>query len=265
MCLDTSDISLPDMSKCVQKYDLIYGEHVSLSVLQNRSREIFKIYMTPKRMESFPRNLMTQYDDKIEILDPHQLDKMVRRDDKHQGIILKVGDLIEKVEFVKFLAQNKEERVFGIALDQVQDPHNVGAIIRSAACFGIDFIGICEHGAPRINSTIARSSAGFSEVVPIYVFVNLLHLIDKIRKAGFWIIGFDSNTTNNDKLGDILDQYEKVLFVFGSEGSGMRKIIKDNCDFIVKIPMVDNVDSLNVSNASAIVAYESFLSKKGRK
>ena len=141
-------------------------------------------------------------------------------------------------------------------LDHVQDPHNVGNIIRSAFCFNVDAIILTERNACGITSAVVRSSAGYSECSLICKVNNTINAIEKLKKVGYLIIGFDSNATEKNKLDTIIGKYDKYVFIFGSEGDGMKDLTKKYCDFLVKLPMNPNAESLNVANTATIVGWE---------
>ncbi len=246
-----------------QKSYFIYGDHACTSVIKNKSRDIYGIYLTEERYSKLENDIRRKFSGIIQIVSSQHLGKIVQDGDRHQGIAMKVGPLLNKLSLVEMVNSIKEKR-FGcfVMLDRVQDPQNIGAIIRSASCFGVDGILIPEHGAPAIGSTIIRSSAGFSEEMPIYTCVNLTQTIDFFKKSDFWIVGLDGSASAKDTTREIVEKYQRIVFVLGNEGGGIRGAIKSHCDKLLKIPMLPNKDSLNVSNASAIVCYEYFMAKQ---
>jgi 23S rRNA (guanosine2251-2'-O)-methyltransferase len=139
-----------------------------------------------------------------------------------------------------------------VALDQITDPHNIGAIIRTCAGFGVDGIVITKNHSNINSPTVAKSSSGMIDLVKIYEVTNLSNAINKLQKSGVWVIGLDSNTDMS--LKDVT-KFDKCLLILGSEGEGLRRMTKEHCDLLVKIPLSKHVDSLNVSNAAAIAIY----------
>jgi 23S rRNA (guanosine2251-2'-O)-methyltransferase len=152
-----------------------------------------------------------------------------------------------------------------LLLDQVTDPHNIGAILRSAAAFGALAVIVPEAGAPDETGVLAKSASGALEVVPLVRVTNLARAMDQLKELGFWCIGMDGHATNS--IGD-QKLPSRAAFVMGSEGDGMRRLTAENCDFVTKLPMSPAIESLNVSNAAAITLYEyrrqyPFETKKG--
>jgi 23S rRNA (guanosine2251-2'-O)-methyltransferase len=252
------------MSRRQLQYHLIYGEHAVISVLEGGMREIFNVYIAPDKLHGLSAKIRDRYADRIISVDKKFLDKLTRCEHKHQGFAVKAGDLKERGDIIETIASLSEtqDRIYGIALDRIQDPHNVGAIIRSAVCFNIDFMALCKHEAPAINNTIVRTSAGCSEKISIHTFNNLNHLIRHLRHYDFCIIGLDSNTDSTTTPKDIGLHFKRALFILGSEGHGLNRALRKNCDVLMHIQMNKQLDSLNVSNAAAIVAYETFLSRQ---
>ena len=139
---------------------------------------------------------------------------------------------------------------------QINTPNNVGNIIRSAFCFGIDGLILPERDACGITPAVVRTSAGYSEQLPIYQVGNVANALEKLKRVGYWIIGFDVNTNTQDSLTEVVNKYDKCVFVFGSEGEGMRDLTKKQCDILIRLPMAKGAESLNVANTSAIVGWE---------
>lgn len=140
-----------------------------------------------------------------------------------------------------------------LLLDQISDPHNVGAIIRSAISFGVKKIIFCEHNSVKESATIVKSSAGTIDFVDLVVVTNFSNLIEKLKKLGYWCIGLDGLA--KVEIGEIKD-YKNIALVVGSEGGGIRDLVKKNCDLLVKIKINEEVESLNASVAAAIALYE---------
>lgn len=252
------------MVKRATGYHLIYGEHAVQSVLEHGMRDVMEIYVLPDKLYLLSAAIRHRYADRIQVVERKFLDRFTRCEHKHQGFAIKTGDLIDRGNLIDAIAQISDirERIYGIALDRVQDPHNVGAIIRSAACFDIDFIAMCKHDAPPINNTIVRTSVGCSERMPLYTFTNLNHLIRYLRPYDFCIMGLDADSDSVVVPKDIANNFKRALFILGSEGCGLNRSLRNSCDAIMRIPMNKGLDSLNVSNAAAIIAYETFISRE---
>jgi 23S rRNA (guanosine2251-2'-O)-methyltransferase len=145
-----------------------------------------------------------------------------------------------------------------LLLDEITDPHNFGAIIRSAVCLGADGIIIPKHNSAEVNHTVYKTSSGGAKHIPIARETNLKNCIEILKRNGFWIVGTDMHT---NKLIYETDFKMPTGLVIGSEGFGMRKTIKDKCDILVRIPMGGRIGSLNASVSAAIFLYEIFRQK----
>jgi 23S rRNA (guanosine2251-2'-O)-methyltransferase len=140
-----------------------------------------------------------------------------------------------------------------VILDQISDPHNVGAIMRTAAAFNAAAIIIAKNNAPDESANIAKIACGTMEITPIIKVVNITKTMEQIKEYGYWCIGLDGHAKQSISSSNLPD---KLALVLGSEGKGIRKLVKQTCDLLVTIPMNPNVESLNVSNAAAISLYE---------
>ena len=203
---------------------------------------------------------------KINQVDNKKLDELVAPLDKtlqdHRGIILTIeGETKEannKVDFdawIKENANNEDEYKTVVILDRVTDPHNVGAILRSADQFGASLVVMPEHNSANdisSNDVIARSSAGASAWVPYAIVNNLVRATEKLKEAGFWVYGADAG---GDTCGKI-EFAKKSVIVMGSEGTGIASLLEQQCDSIVSIPTCGKIDSLNVSVAAGVLLYE---------
>jgi len=171
-----------------------------------------------------------------------------------QGVVALVAtkDYIE-VEDILAAAQKRGEPCFILVLDEIEDPHNVGALIRSAEAAGAHGVIITKHHSAMLNQTVAKTSAGASVHLPAAKVTNLAQTIDELKRAGLWIVG---TTPESEKLYTEVDYKSPVAVVVGSEGKGMRKLISEKCDFLVRIPMYGKIDSLNASVAGALVMFE---------
>jgi 23S rRNA (guanosine2251-2'-O)-methyltransferase len=172
----------------------------------------------------------------------------------HQGY---VAEIIQK-EFINIediVQKSKSKDIFIIVLDGIKDPHNLGAIIRTSVCAGVDAIIIPKYRAVGITPTVSKTSSGTISNIDICRVTNISQSINILKKNNIWVAGLDINGdyiyTNSNLKGNI-------ALVIGSEGKGLSKLVKDSCDFTIKIPMKNNINSLNASVASAIVIYEVF-------
>lgn len=229
---------------------LIYGKHPVLSALKNPRRNLKSLYITKTLFQELELlNLQAH----VVFKTSQELTSMLPAGANHQNIILETPPL--KQLYLEDLLNKTSEQDSSclIILDQVTDPHNIGAIIRSAAAFGIDGVILPENNSPKENNTILKTSAGACETVPMVHVTNIAQCIKALKQEGYWIIGLDGNT-NTELESKIFSQ--KIVFVMGSEDTGMRKLTRENCDYIAKINISPNAESLNVSNAAAIAMYE---------
>lgn len=227
-----------------------YGRHAVIAALANPDRTVRKIWGTREALGALdlPPVLPIVYSDVAD------LGRMVPGDAPHQGVVAEVealddiwlGDLLEEG-----VPEEAARRPI-LVLDQVTDPHNIGAILRSAAAF--DALGIVtqDRHAPPESGVIARSASGALETVPWVRVVNLSRALDEIAEAGYWRIGLDG--TAQSTLGEALGAGRTAL-VLGAEGDGLRHNSMNHCDALAKLPISPRMESLNVSNAAAIALY----------
>ena len=188
-----------------------------------------------------------------ETVDRADIEKIVGAESVHQGLALHVAPL-ESVDLqdVLNLLEDTQPALF-IALDQVTDPHNVGAVIRSAAAFGASAVITTRHNAPKETGALAKAASGALESIPLVQVTNLKRAFKDCQDRGFWSVGLDAQAS------DTLDQIDlpaRCVIVLGAEGSGIRDGVRQTCDFMARLPITGAVDSLNVSNAAAIAMYD---------
>lgn len=227
---------------------IIYGRHAVLSALKNPKRHIQKLLITAEnKAEIEPLNVNFSIIDKKDFL------KILPEDAVHQGFALYCNRLeTYDIEDLIALAENKK-RCHILILDQVTDPQNIGAIIRSCAAFETLGLVVQDKNSPLESGAMDKASAGTIEFVPVARVTNLSRAIEKLKDAGFWVMGMDGYAeTTIDKI----NKSGKIAIVMGSEGKGMRHLVQENCDSSVKLPISSNVESLNVSTAAAIALYE---------
>ncbi len=232
-------------------YPRLYGRHAVTAALANPARVIRKVWGTRDAINALglPANLPIVYSDVAD------LGRMVPNDAPHQGLVAEVEPL-EDIWLADLLEQgagDDEARRPILVLDQVTDPHNVGAILRSAAAF--DALGIVtqDRHAPPESGVIARAAAGALEFVPWVRVVNLARALDEIAQAGYWRIALDGEA--DTLLDSALDKTGRVALVLGAEGEGLRLNSINHCDMMARLPMSSRMESLNVSNAAAIALY----------
>ena len=223
-----------------------WGRHAVAAALDNPDRRVLKAWATQEAADlmNFPSEVVLT---RAEVTD---LARLVPNDAPHQGVVIEVEPL-EHVWLGDLLSQASERAVL-LVLDQVTDPHNVGAILRSAAAFGAIGIVTQDRHAPPEGGALAKAASGALERVLWARVVNLARALDEIAEAGFWRIGLagEARTSLHDALGP-----PQVALVLGAEGPGMRQNIREHCDALAKLPISAAVESLNVSNAAAVALY----------
>jgi 23S rRNA (guanosine2251-2'-O)-methyltransferase len=223
-----------------------WGKHAVAAALDNPDRKVLKAWATRDAanfMQFAPE--MT-----VVMAEAPDLGRMVPHDAPHQGIVIEVEPL-EEVWLGDVLAEAPEKAVL-LVLDQVTDPHNVGAILRSAAAFGVIGIVTQDRHSPPESGALAKAASGALERVPWVRVVNLARALEEIAEAGFWRIGLagEAKTDLKEALGPA-----RVALVLGAEGPGMRSNTREHCDALAKLPISSAVESLNVSNAAAVALY----------
>jgi 23S rRNA (guanosine2251-2'-O)-methyltransferase len=224
-----------------------WGRHAVTAALANPERTVRKLWGTREALAALelPPVLPITYADVADLA------RMVPGDAPHQGIVIEV-DPLEEIWLGDLLEQGADDRRPLLVLDHVTDPHNVGAILRSAAAF--DALGIVTHDrhTPPESGTLARAASGALEIVPWVRVVNLARALDEIGEAGFWRIGLagEAKRTLSEVMGDT-----RPALVLGAEGEGMRHNTAQHCDELARLPISPKVESLNVSNAAAIALY----------
>ena len=229
---------------------VLYGRHAVISALNNPNRKISKLVCTPENAleirEKFPNlNIITA--------DRKDIDKLVPSEAVHQGYALFCTPLdnLSVEELCEMTANDKKCNV--LILDQVTDPQNIGAIIRSCAAFGSRALIVQDKNSPQESGAMVKAAAGTFEFMPIVRVTNLARTIEILKKSGFWVVGMDGYAKNNV---DSIDKDSKLAVIMGSEGAGMRRLIEESCDITVRLPISEKVESLNVSTAAAVVLYE---------
>jgi 23S rRNA (guanosine2251-2'-O)-methyltransferase len=178
-----------------------------------------------------------------------------------QGVVAIVGTkAYVEVDDILAVAQENGEPPFVLILDEIEDPQNLGALLRTAECSGIHGAIIPKHHAASVNQTVAKTSAGASEYLPVAKVTNIAQTLEELKKKGLWIVGTDADA---EKSYTQVDYSGPIAIVIGNEGSGIRHLVKEKCDFVVKIPVYGKIESLNASVAGALVMYEAVKKRKG--
>lgn len=238
---------------------IVYGKNV-FETLKDSPDQILDLYVQngarDKRIEkilsTLPKNI------RLKTVSKKEMDKMTDQG-VHQGIAARVKDLPmlsldELIEAVSAKEKKTGRLPLIVALDEIQDPHNVGAILRSADASGADGVILCKHKGAGLTPAAVKTSAGAAYSVPVASVSSLAGALRKLKDHGYWVAGSDFDEKSVDYRKGLYDR--KLVLVIGNEGKGMSKSVKDACDFKVHIPMRGEVQSLNASVAAGILMYE---------
>ena len=225
----------------------LWGHHAVKAALGNRDRRHHKLWATREALAELDGELPT--DLAVEYAAVSDLDRLVSRDASHQGLVLDCAALDDV--FLNAVARAEPERPV-LVLDQVTDPHNVGALLRSAAAFDAACIVTQDRHSPGETGVVAKAASGALETVPWVRVVNLARSLDELAELGYWRIGLAG--TAEATLAEALPS-GPVALVLGAEGPGMRPNTDTRCDARARLPISDAMESLNVSNAGAIALY----------
>lgn len=225
----------------------IWGRHAVEAALKNPDRQHRKLWATHDGVASLDGELPPGFP--LELAGPEDLARLVARDAPHQGLVLECDPLEDLL--LEDVLDGEVNRPI-VVLDQVTDPHNVGAILRSAAAFNAAAIVTQDRHAPPEGGVLAKSASGALEIVPWVRVVNLARALEDMAEAGYWRIGLagEAETTFAEALPS-----GPVVIVLGAEGEGLRHNIAAHCDSLARLPISEAMESLNVSNAAAIALY----------
>lgn len=224
---------------------LVYGKNVCLEYLE-KNKKVRKIILQEGFRDEKLISAIGNSKIQPKYLPKFELDRLANG--LHQGIIMDVEDF-RYTDYHDFIA---DPETCVVILDHLEDPHNLGAIIRTSEAAGINGIIIPKDRSVEVNATVIKTSVGTTDNIPISMVTNLNNTIKDLKDNGFWIVGTDMNGTDYRDI----DYHGKVALVIGNEGSGMSRIVRESCDFIAEIPMYGKVNSLNASVASGIMIYE---------
>jgi 23S rRNA (guanosine2251-2'-O)-methyltransferase len=224
----------------------LWGRHAVAAALDNPDRKVVRAWATrdAATFMQFPKDLP------VTLAEAPDLGRLVPHDAPHQGVVIEVEPLEDA--WLDGLLGDAPERAILLVLDQVTDPHNVGAILRSAAAFGAVGVVTQDRHAPPESGVVAKAASGALERVPWVRVVNLARALEEIGEAGFWRIALAGDAEMD--LGEALGP-QRVALVLGAEGAGLRHNTREHCDAVARLPITAAVESLNVSNAAAVALY----------
>lgn len=225
--------------------EIIYGAHAVIAALGNSDREVIELTASENAATRFESEL-AELKAKPVIMPTAEISRLLPRDAVHQGLVLKTNQLPER---------DIEDIADGgilVVLDQVTDPHNVGAILRSCAAFDVDAVITTFRNTPISSGALAKAASGALEHIPLIRVANLARTLDRLADRGFERLGLDSEADGTIEDGDVTGG---VAIVLGAEGKGLRRLTREYCDRIVRLDMTGPIKSLNVSNAAAVTLY----------
>lgn len=230
------------------KREWIFGHHAVESALKADKREFFELMIFDQHRNRYAwvRDELPHV--KVSVVDRLTMDRLAPKDQPHQGVALNAGMLPALSP-----RDLPEDARLLLALDQVTDPHNIGACLRSADAFGVSAVLVPNHHSGHSSAIVAKAAAGALETTPIIEVGNLVQAIENLKEDGYWVVGLAGEADKD--LCDI-DLTGKMIVVMGSEGEGLRDLVAQKCDFLARIPMSGQVESLNVSVACGITLYE---------
>jgi 23S rRNA (guanosine2251-2'-O)-methyltransferase len=224
---------------------ILYGWHTVVAALANPQRHILKLMLT----ENSARRLSDEnIDTRVapEIVRPALIDQRLGPDAVHQGLLAEAEPLPSPD------IDSLPQQGIVLVLDQITDPHNVGAIMRSAAAFGVKAIVTTARHSPEATGVLAKSASGALELVPLITVQNLARALTEMNDHGFMTVGLDSK--GNENLGEIVLR-QPLALVLGAEGKGLRQLTRDTCSILARLDMPGEIKSLNVSNAAVLALY----------
>ena len=240
--------------------DMVAGRNAVMEALKG-SRSVNKLMIANGSTEGSIKEIIAVAKEKgvnIQYWDRIKLDS-IARGIRHQGVLAQVAPVqYAELEDILQVAKDRNEPPFIVLLDELEDPHNLGAILRTADAAGVHGVLIPKHRSCPLSATVAKTSAGAVEHVPVARVGNLVQTIKKLKQEGLWVAAADM---------DGKDYYDTdltgpLLLIIGSEGQGVGRLVKEQCDFVVRIPMVGKINSLNASVAGSILMYEAMKQRR---
>ena len=232
---------------------LIAGKHAVTEALKNPKRKVQRVFLTEDSRKNI--NKENENSDLLKNIQlffktKKELDRLCSKDQiSHQGLIAEVEHL-EEINIKEYVANNSQNNITFVALEEVSDPRNIGSIIRSAASFNVNGIIVKERSFPSESKLLYKSASGCTEHVNIFEVSNISTTLKYLKSKNFWVCGFDIN--GKDDFADH-DWKGNSVVLFGSEGYGLKHQTKKNSDFLLKIVINDKIESLNISNSASVV------------
>lgn len=226
----------------------LWGTHACRAALQNPDRQGLRLLLTETSFKDLTAT-HPSLASKAEVLDNASLSRKLPPGAVHQGIAMEVFPLPEP----SFAPLKETAQGVLLILDHVTDPHNVGAILRTAKALGALGVMMTDHHAPPLAGVLAKAASGALELLPIWHVTNLARSLEDLKKMGFWVVGLEERGSTDLSKGKLP---EKIALIMGAEGEGLRRLTQEKCDFLMKLPTAPDFPTLNVSVAAAVALYE---------
>lgn len=237
----------------------LYGRHAVLAALANPNRRCHRLVIASQQQETLETEATAAMQNagaprpKLEVRDGTELSSLLPKGAVHQGIAVQVEPITD-IGLPAAIAAAPENATI-LVLDQASDPHNIGAVLRSAAAFDAAFVVCQARNAPGETGVLAKAASGALEIVPLISVTNVVRALIILKAAGFWCLGLDGEA---DNVLDASRLTDKTALILGAEGAGLRRLTRESCDDVARIAMSPRMESLNVSNAAAICLHQAF-------
>lgn len=235
--------------------DIIAGKHPVLEAMK-AGRALNKIFLYKDAQRHLVQPIMEEAKARgivVQTVDKRKLDQLAP-EMQHQGVVAQAAPIAyAEVEDLLARAAERGESPFIVLLDEIEDPHNLGSILRTADCTGVHGVIVPKRRSASLTAVVAKTSAGAVEYVPVARVANLVQTMEKLKEAGIWIAGADAGAPESFHQTKLTGP---IAIVIGSEGKGLSRLVREKCDFILSLPMFGHVNSLNASVAAGVILYE---------
>lgn len=245
-----------------QQKQRLFGIHAVVAALKNPKRTGSSLLITRKAFTNFEqehKDLVKKLESLL-LVTSEEIDARLGSEEVHQGMLLEVDPL--PILSLEEMADQATDNETILILDQVTDPHNVGAIMRSAAAFGVRSLVMTEHNGTSFTPTLAKCASGALEHVTLGFVGNLKQGLEYLKSQNFWCVGLDEEGTTEIQAFSFEG---KIALILGAEGKGLRRLTKETCDVLLRLPTSSTFSTLNVSNAAAVTLYEVFCQETKRR
>lgn len=237
----------------------VYRKNVVKQLLVDR-KKVYQVFVMEEAKERELIERIKEQGIRVNKVDKRKLDQLSERGN-HQGVVAEI-DAYRYYSLAEITATSKGKYPLLVMLDGIEDPHNLGAILRTCDAVNVDGVIIKKHHSVELNATVAKVSTGAIEHVAVCKVTNLVRTLDQLKDQGYWVVGADMENAQNYRQADYS---VPLVLVIGSEGSGISNLVKRTCDYFVSLPMVGNVSSLNASVACGVLLYEVYSKRSGDK